>query len=85
MLYKCWDPVELNDRDPLKALLVSIFLVRVIFFNSVLPGSVTGDLVKIFYIKELDEKLNPIRHHYLGDQEAIAKKAAEVAAQGKAK
>ena len=28
-----------------------------IFFNSVLPGSVTGDLVKIFYIKELDEKL----------------------------
>ena len=36
-------------------------------------------------VYELDEKLNPIRHHYLGDQEAIAKKAAEVAAQGKAK
>jgi uncharacterized membrane protein YbhN (UPF0104 family) len=28
-----------------------------IFFNSVLPGSVTGDVVKIFYIKDLDEKL----------------------------
>ena len=36
-------------------------------------------------VYELDEKLNPIGHHYLGDQEAIAKKAAEVAAQGKAK
>lgn len=28
-----------------------------IFFNSVLPGSVTGDLVKIFYIKDLDKNL----------------------------
>lgn len=28
-----------------------------IFFNSVLPGSVTGDIVKIFYIKDLDENL----------------------------
>jgi uncharacterized membrane protein YbhN (UPF0104 family) len=28
-----------------------------IFFNSVLPGSVTGDIVKIFYIKELDKNL----------------------------
>ena len=36
-------------------------------------------------VYELDENLNPIRHHYLGDQEAIEKKAAEVAAQGKAK
>jgi uncharacterized membrane protein YbhN (UPF0104 family) len=28
-----------------------------IFFNSVLPGAVTGDLVKIFYIKDLDKNL----------------------------
>ncbi|MBT4790200.1 MAG: flippase-like domain-containing protein [Halobacteriovoraceae bacterium] len=28
-----------------------------IFFNSVLPGSVTGDLIKIFYIQELDKNL----------------------------
>jgi|LULF01.1.fsa_nt_gb uncharacterized protein (TIRG00374 family) len=28
-----------------------------IFFNSVLPGSVTGDLVKVFYIQDLDRKL----------------------------
>lgn len=28
-----------------------------IFFNSVLPGSVTGDVVKIFYIQHLDENL----------------------------
>lgn len=27
------------------------------FFNSVLPGSVSGDFVKIFYIKKLDKKL----------------------------
>jgi 2,3-bisphosphoglycerate-dependent phosphoglycerate mutase len=36
-------------------------------------------------VYELDRKLNPIRNYYLGDQEAIAKKAAEVASQGKAK
>ncbi|MFT6632337.1 MAG: hypothetical protein ACJAS4_002300 [Bacteriovoracaceae bacterium] len=29
-----------------------------IFFNSVLPGSVTGDVVKIFYIKDLDKNLS---------------------------
>ena len=28
------------------------------FFNAVLPGSVSGDLVKIFYIKQEDEKLS---------------------------
>ena len=28
-----------------------------LFFNSVLPGSVSGDLIKIFYIQKLDEKL----------------------------
>ncbi len=28
-----------------------------IFFNSVLPGSVTGDIVKIFYIQDLNKKL----------------------------
>ncbi|MBD66393.1 MAG: hypothetical protein CME62_14375 [Halobacteriovoraceae bacterium] len=29
-----------------------------IFFNSVLPGSVTGDLIKIFYIEQKNEKLS---------------------------
>lgn len=28
-----------------------------IFFNSVLPGSVSGDIIKIFYVKELDKNL----------------------------
>ncbi|MEX1099136.1 MAG: lysylphosphatidylglycerol synthase domain-containing protein, partial [Bacteriovoracaceae bacterium] len=28
------------------------------FFNSVLPGSVSGDIVKIFYLKELDSGLS---------------------------
>ncbi|WP_186092326.1 2,3-diphosphoglycerate-dependent phosphoglycerate mutase [Burkholderia gladioli] len=36
-------------------------------------------------VYELDENLKPIRHYYLGDQEAIAKAQAAVAQQGKAK
>jgi len=35
-------------------------------------------------VYELDEELKPIRHYYLGDQEAIAAAAAAVASQGKA-
>ncbi|MGF6644436.1 MULTISPECIES: 2,3-diphosphoglycerate-dependent phosphoglycerate mutase [Paraburkholderia] len=35
-------------------------------------------------VYELDENLKPIKHYYLGDQEAIAKAAAAVAKQGKA-
>jgi 2,3-bisphosphoglycerate-dependent phosphoglycerate mutase len=35
-------------------------------------------------VYELDESLKPLRKYYLGDQEAIAKKAAAVAAQGSA-
>jgi 2,3-bisphosphoglycerate-dependent phosphoglycerate mutase len=36
-------------------------------------------------VYELDEKMHPIRHFYLGDAEAVAKAAAAVAAQGKKK
>lgn len=36
-------------------------------------------------VYELDEQLRPINHYYLGDPEEIAKAAAAVAAQGKAK
>lgn len=36
-------------------------------------------------VYELDEALKPIRHYYLGDQEAAAKAAAAVAAQSKIK
>lgn len=36
-------------------------------------------------VYELDESLKPIRNYYLGDPEAVAKAAAAVAAQGKAK
>ena len=35
-------------------------------------------------VYELDDSLQPIRHYYLGDQEAIAAAAAAVASQGKA-
>ena len=36
-------------------------------------------------VYELDDALKPIKHYYLGNQEAIAAKAAAVANQGKAK
>jgi 2,3-bisphosphoglycerate-dependent phosphoglycerate mutase len=36
-------------------------------------------------VYELDDDLNPIKHYYLGDPDEIAKAAAAVAAQGKAK
>ena len=36
-------------------------------------------------VYELDDDLKPIKHYYLGDPEEIAKKAAAVAAQGKAR
>jgi 2,3-bisphosphoglycerate-dependent phosphoglycerate mutase len=36
-------------------------------------------------VYELDDNLKPIKHYYLGDPEEIARKAAAVAAQGKAK
>jgi len=36
-------------------------------------------------VYELEDKLNPIRHYYLGDAEAIAKAEQAVANQGKAK
>ena len=36
-------------------------------------------------VYELDDNLKPIKHYYLGDAEEIIKKAAAVAAQGKAK
>lgn len=36
-------------------------------------------------VYELDDNLNPIKHYYLGDPEAVAKAAQAVANQGKAK
>ena len=36
-------------------------------------------------VYELDDSLRPLRHYYLGDPEAVAKAAAAVASQGKAR
>ena len=36
-------------------------------------------------VYELDDQLSPMKHYYLGDQDAIAKKISEVVAQGKLK
>jgi 2,3-bisphosphoglycerate-dependent phosphoglycerate mutase len=35
-------------------------------------------------VYQLNDDLKPLQHFYLGDQEAVAKKAAAVANQGKA-
>ncbi len=48
-----------------------------------IPGLNIPTGVPLVY--ELDDDLRPIRHEYLGDQEAVAAKAAAVAAQGTAK
>ena len=48
-----------------------------------IPGLNIPTGVPLVY--ELDEDLKPIEHYYLGDPEAVAKAAAAVAAQGKAK
>ena len=48
-----------------------------------IPGLNIPTGVPLVY--ELDKDLNSIKHYYLGDPEEIAKKAAAVAAQGKAK
>jgi 2,3-bisphosphoglycerate-dependent phosphoglycerate mutase len=48
-----------------------------------IPGLNIPTGVPLVY--ELDEDLKPIKHYYLGDPEAVAKAAAAVAAQGKAK
>jgi len=36
-------------------------------------------------VYELDDQLSPMKHYYLGDQDAIAKKTAAVVTQGKSK
>jgi 2,3-bisphosphoglycerate-dependent phosphoglycerate mutase len=48
-----------------------------------IPGLNIPTGVPLVY--ELDDDLTAIRHYYLGDPEEISKKAAAVAAQGKAK
>lgn len=48
----------LDQKSSSKLNLISIFKANWIgiFFNSVLPGSVSGDFIKIIYVKDLDEK-----------------------------
>jgi 2,3-bisphosphoglycerate-dependent phosphoglycerate mutase len=48
-----------------------------------IPGLNIPTGVPLVY--ELDEDLKPLQSYYLGDADEIAKKAAAVAAQGKAK
>ena len=36
-------------------------------------------------VYELDERMKPLKHYYLGDPDEVARRVASVAAQGKAK
>ena len=49
----------LKDKVSEKLSLLKLYLTNWIgmFFSSVLPGSVTGDLVKILYIEKMDKNL----------------------------
>jgi len=57
------------------------------YFDSVPENEIVGLNIPtgIPLVYELDEKLNSTKNYYLGDPEEIAKAAAAVAAQGKAK
>ena len=57
------------------------------YLDNVSEGEITGLNIPtgIPLVYELDGNLKPVEHYYLGDPEAVAKAAAAVAAQGKAK
>lgn len=52
--------VIISSRSNITMPLISILKINWIgqFFSSVLPGSVSGDLVKLFYIQSLDKELS---------------------------
>jgi 2,3-bisphosphoglycerate-dependent phosphoglycerate mutase len=56
------------------------------YLDDVSDGEIVGLNIPtgVPLIYELDERLRPLRHYYLGDAEAIAKATAAVANQGKA-
>ena len=57
------------------------------YLDNVSEGEITGLNIPtgIPLVYELDGNLKPVEHYYLGDPETVAKAAAAVAAQGKAK
>jgi len=57
------------------------------YLDNVSEGEIVGLNIPtgIPLVYELDKDLKPVKHYYLGDPEAIAKAAAAVANQGKAK
>ena len=59
----------------------------VMYLDSISENDIVGLNIPtgIPLVYELDDDLKPIKHYYLGDPEEIAKAAAAVAAQGKAK
>lgn len=50
--------LDFKSSQKLPFLQVAKFNWIGVFFNSVLPGSVTGDIVKAFYLKQLDQKMS---------------------------
>ena len=77
-LARWWATNKSNALKNLKSIFQTLLLDSDLSKKNLIP---TG--VPLVY--ELDQNLKSIKNYYLGDQEAIANKAAEVAAQGKSK
>lgn len=56
--YRWKSILEFKTSEKLSFSKVAKFNWIGLFFNAVLPGSVSGDIVKIFYVKELDSNLS---------------------------
>ena len=54
--WKCLVEIKSEKKLPLFSVLMTTWIG--LFFSSVLPGAVTGDLVKLVYARNLDRKLD---------------------------
>ena len=87
----CWEDVIAPDLRAGKNVLISAhgnsLRAMVKMLDNVSDEEITGFNIPtgIPLAYELDDDLNPVSSEFLGDPEAVAKAAAAVAAQGKAK
>ena len=83
------EKIELNIKSGKKLLIVAhgnSLRALVKYLDKISDEEIVGLNIPtgVPLVYELDDKLNPIKHYYLGDKKEIAKKTAAVEAQGKA-
>ena len=83
------EKIELNIKSGKKILIVAhgnSLRALVKYLDKISDEEIVGLNIPtgVPLVYELDDKLNPIKHYYLGDKKEIAKKTAAVEAQGKA-